>query len=139
VSDGAHIALRCIRRFLEKHGDNIDRIILFLDSVDRSVYEQIVPLYFPRSFSEEAETIAGLPTDIGNLEDGEPVIAERKIRINDTPVQLRDGDGVGAGESMLIDDDFDALAFGAMRDDPDASRQERIRKRSAADEAESTY
>lgn len=43
-----------------------------------------MPLYFPRNWKEEMEAKEYLPQDIGN-ENGEPVIAERKIRIIDKP------------------------------------------------------
>ena len=43
-----------------------------------------MPLYFPRNWKEEVEAKEYLPEDIGN-EDGEPVIAERQIRIIDKP------------------------------------------------------
>jgi len=39
-----------------------------------------MPLYFPRNQQEELYAARRLPLDVGN-EDGEPVIAERKIRI----------------------------------------------------------
>jgi len=43
-----------------------------------------LPLYFPRSPQEELYAAQRLPLDVGN-EDGEPVIAERKIRIAASP------------------------------------------------------
>ena len=43
-----------------------------------------MPLYFPRNLQEELYAAQRLPLDVGN-EDGEPVIAERKIRIAATP------------------------------------------------------
>jgi len=43
-----------------------------------------MPLYFPRSPQEEAFAASRLPVDIGNA-DGEPVIAERQIRIAANP------------------------------------------------------
>ena len=43
-----------------------------------------MPLYFPRSKSEEDFSAYHLPYDVGN-EDGEPVIAERQIRIISKP------------------------------------------------------
>ena len=43
-----------------------------------------MPLYFPRSKSEEDFSAYHLPYDVGN-EDGEPVIAEREIRIIPKP------------------------------------------------------
>lgn len=50
-------------------------------------YQQIMPLYFPRSGAEALWSASKLPTDLGN-EDGEPVIEERKIPILDRPLPL---------------------------------------------------
>ena len=48
-----------------------------------------MPLYFPRSPSEEEFVAYHVPYDIGS-EDGEPIIAERQIRISGKPtVQQR--------------------------------------------------
>lgn len=82
--EGAHIALRTVRRFLEKHGENIDLIVFVVTGIDREAYNSLLPLYFPRSPSEELYAAHRIPADIGN-EDGEPVIAERKIRISANP------------------------------------------------------
>lgn len=51
------------------------------------VYQQTMPLYFPRSTSEELWAISKLPQDLGS-EDGEPVIEERKIPILDRPMPI---------------------------------------------------
>lgn len=50
----------------------------------KEAYNSLLPLYFPRSPSEELYAAHRIPADIGN-EDGEPVIAERKIRISANP------------------------------------------------------
>lgn len=57
----------------------------FFYSASQEVYNSLLPLYFPRSQSEEDFAAYHLPEDIGN-EDGEPVIAERRIRISGDPV-----------------------------------------------------
>ncbi|XP_060077351.1 protein GDAP2 homolog [Ylistrum balloti] len=82
--DGAHIAIRTVRRFLEKFGDEVETIVFHCTEEDMEVYEKIMPLYFPRSSKEEAMASCMLPENVGN-EDGEPIIAERKIRISDKP------------------------------------------------------
>ncbi|XP_005090009.1 protein GDAP2 homolog isoform X2 [Aplysia californica] len=81
---GAHIAIRTVRRFLEKHPEAIDLIVFACTEENLEVYRKILPLYFPRNSSEEDEALDHLPSDIGN-EDGEPVIKERQIRILDKP------------------------------------------------------
>jgi len=49
-----------------------------------------LPLYFPRSPQEELYAAQRLPADVGS-EDGEPVIAERKIRIAANPALSKYG------------------------------------------------
>ena len=56
------------------------------------MYSRVLPLYFPRSAEEEEYAASVLPAEIGD-EFGEPVIAERKIRIADNPILI------GRGES----------------------------------------
>ncbi|RWS29805.1 Protein GDAP2-like protein [Leptotrombidium deliense] len=83
--EGAHMALRCVRRFLENHGDDVEVIIFVVEGSDIGVYEVIMPYYFPRSSHEEEASKYLLPKDIGG-KDGEPVLPERQIRIADNPV-----------------------------------------------------
>ncbi|RWS14566.1 protein GDAP2-like protein [Dinothrombium tinctorium] len=83
--EGAHMALRVVRRFLEKYGANIDLIIFVVEDSDIGIYELLMPLYFPRSANEEEYAKYYLPKDIGG-KDGEPVLPERQIRIADNPV-----------------------------------------------------
>ncbi|GAB1599796.1 protein GDAP2 homolog [Argonauta hians] len=83
--DGAHLAIRTVRRFLEKFGSNFETIVFCTPEADvMEVYQQLLPLYFPRNWKEEMDAKAYLPENIGN-DDGEPVIPERKIRIIDKP------------------------------------------------------
>lgn len=83
--EGAHIALRVVRRFLEKYGDDIDVIVFAVDDVNIGIYELLLPLYYPRSEREEEYALYYLPKDIGG-DNGEPVIPERQIRILEKPV-----------------------------------------------------
>eukprot|EP01130_Rhizamoeba_saxonica_P014052 TRINITY_DN6084_c0_g1_i1.p1 TRINITY_DN6084_c0_g1~~TRINITY_DN6084_c0_g1_i1.p1 ORF type:complete len:488 (-),score=99.54 TRINITY_DN6084_c0_g1_i1:38-1501(-) len=83
--NGAHIAIRTVRRFLEHWGDDVDRIIFAMPSGnDLRIYAKILPLYFPRSEREENIAKEELPRDVGN-EFGETVVEERKIRIQAFP------------------------------------------------------
>ena len=90
TKDAAPIILRTIRRFLEAHGDAIDRVVLCLSDTDRATYHTVLPMYFPRSDGEAAWSATVLPEDIGNAE-GEPVIEERKIRIMSKPRMSGEG------------------------------------------------
>lgn len=80
--------LGTVRRFLEQQqrlpGEvGLQTIVLVVDSCDHSIYEVLMPLYFPRSVGEERAAVLQLP-DIGGP-DGEPLFPERQIRIIDNP------------------------------------------------------
>ena len=81
--DAAHVALRTIRRFLEHYAIDFDLVILCMDdAADLRLYEKWMPVYFPRSASEEAASAAKLANMTLGDSFGEPVIEERKIRIS---------------------------------------------------------
>ena len=82
--EAAHIAIRTVRRFLEKYGENFERIIFVVNPEEEEVYSSFLPLYFPRNLTEEQYMAYQLPQDVGNI-DGEPVIEERQIKIVDLP------------------------------------------------------
>jgi len=130
AEEASHIACRATRRYLEKHGETIDRVVFCVEDVDLSYYKEQLCMYFPRSRAEEAWGRSNLPGDIGN-EDGEPVIEERKIRIMTKPViegqEKEDGD-----ESS--DDDAaarwnEAGGFASMSGDHDQQRQQALKQK----------
>ncbi|XP_076445634.1 protein GDAP2 homolog [Babylonia areolata] len=82
--EGAHIAIRTVRRFLEKFPDTLDSLLFVCNDETYEIYRKLLPLYFPRNIKEEEDSVSKLPKDLGN-EDGEPVIQERQIRIIDKP------------------------------------------------------
>lgn len=84
--DAAHIGLRTLRRFLEKHLDEIERIVFVVDDLEIGMYEQILPLYFPRCENEEIYACYKLPHDVGGP-NGEPLLPERQIRVVDQPIK----------------------------------------------------
>jgi len=138
----AHIASRAVRRFLEKHGKDVDRIVFCVDGDDMKVYHEVLPMYFPRTLSEEAWARINLPGDIGN-EDGEPVIEERKIRIGDQPI-IGSGGGTdteeGGAESDAEEEGEDRWAeagvFAGMEGDHDQARAQQLATQtSESDEA----
>lgn len=83
--EGAHLALRTVRRFLEQHGSNIESVILVMDTNNYNIYQMLSPLYFPRSVHEAEFSRFQLPFEIGDPISGEPVINDRRIRIIDNP------------------------------------------------------
>lgn len=90
ADEGANIAIRTVRRFLEHYGENVELVVFVTDGVEVS-YQQLLPLYFPRSAEEEAFAARALPAAIGD-ELGEPIIPERTIRIAVNPVSKGDGE-----------------------------------------------
>ena len=67
----------------------------------QNVYEETLPLYFPRSPQEEKESLTKLPSDIGN-EMGEPVIPERQIRIMDKPTLKPSGMNMHCYNTLIV-------------------------------------
>ncbi|XP_077223702.1 appr-1-p processing enzyme family protein [Tasmannia lanceolata] len=81
----AHVAIRTVRRFLEKQKDKIDAVVFCTTtSSDTEIYKRLLPLYFPRDKHEEEVAVSKLPADVGD-ENGETIIDERKIRIKPLP------------------------------------------------------
>ena len=58
--------------------------------VSQVVYNKVMPFYFPRTKEEEVYAAKALPAELGN-EFGEPIIAERQIRITTNPIAPDDG------------------------------------------------
>lgn len=132
--DGAHIALRTVRRFLEKFSD-IELVVFVVENADEAIYKKVMPLYFPRNKEEEDFVLNELPDDIGN-ENGEPVIAERQIRIMDKPIGHRDVDdddeveeAEEAGAVQMLDTSaVGKHSFTAMAGDHDQLTRQRLQR-----------
>ncbi|NXV85722.1 GDAP2 protein, partial [Calonectris borealis] len=73
-----------VRRFLEIHGETLEKVVFAVSELEEATYQKLLPLYFPRSLEEEIQSLPYLPADIGNAE-GEPVVPERQIRITEKP------------------------------------------------------
>eukprot|EP01132_Coremiostelium_polycephalum_P000533 gene533-672_t len=84
-NNGAHIALRTIRRFLEKpYSNSLDRVVLCMDNITHlDLYRRLLPLYFPRTKEELLIQQKHLPEEYGD-DQGETVDSERRIRIVDS-------------------------------------------------------
>ncbi|XP_061369676.1 uncharacterized protein LOC133312491 isoform X1 [Gastrolobium bilobum] len=138
----AHVAIRTVRRFLEKQKDNITAVVFCTTSTtDTEIYKRLLPLYFPRDKHEEEVAMSKLPADVGD-ENGETVIDERKIRIKPLPkknvpkppnvpadpVDLPVSDvGLVRRTSSFLDSFLDP-AFMSLIKDPDERRQEQWEK-----------
>ncbi|XP_067320444.1 ganglioside-induced differentiation-associated protein 2 isoform X1 [Anolis sagrei] len=120
LSDATHIALRTVRRFLEVHGETLEKVVFAVSDVEEAVYQKMLPLYFPRSLEEEVQSLAFLPADIGNAQ-GEPVVPERQIRISEKPGVSEDNsdeEGLEADLSFI-----GSHAFALMEGDVDKQRR----------------
>ncbi|WVZ09848.1 hypothetical protein V8G54_014378 [Vigna mungo] len=135
----AHVAIRTVRRFLEKYKDNITAVIFCTTStIDTEIYKRLLPLYFPRDKQEELMALAKLPADVGD-ENGETVIDERKIRIKPlpkkivskpakAPVDLPVSDVGSLRRTTSYLDTFLDPAFMSLIKDPDERRLEQWEK-----------
>ncbi|CAA0833059.1 appr-1-p processing enzyme family protein [Striga hermonthica] len=141
----AHVAIRTVRRFLEKQKDNIDAVVFCTTTTsDTEIYKRLLPLYFPRDKLEEEIAISKLPADVGD-ENGETVIDERKIRIKPLPnlkktipkspqasSDLQVTDIILARKDSSYLDSYLDPAFMSLIKDPDQRRVEQWEKAAQA-------
>ncbi|KAK6921946.1 CRAL-TRIO lipid binding domain [Dillenia turbinata] len=141
----AHVAIRTVRRFLEKQKDKIKAVVFCTTtSSDTEIYKRLLPLYFPRDKHEDEVASLKLPADVGD-ENGETIIDERKIRIkplpnvkqtipkpSQEPVDLPVSDvGLARRNSSYLDSYLDP-AFMSLIKDPDQRRKEQWEKTAKA-------
>lgn len=138
---GAHVAIRTVRRFLEKQKDKVKGVVFCIStSLDTEIYKRLLPLYFPRDKHEEEVAILKLPADVGD-ENGGSVVYERKIRIKPLP-NTRKADsrplqgsmdlpvsdiGLARRDSSYLESYLDP-AFMSLIKDPDQRRMEQWEK-----------
>ncbi|XP_048615926.1 protein GDAP2 homolog [Brassica napus] len=139
----AHVAIRTVRRFLEKQKDQISAVVFCTTTTsDTEIYKRLLPLYFPRDEHEEEVAISKLPADVGD-ENGETVIDERKIRIQALPNKppLRSFPALverSATDHALVRRNSNHLdsyldpAFMSLIKDPDERRKEQWEKTAQA-------
>ncbi|XP_074665528.1 ganglioside-induced differentiation-associated protein 2 isoform X3 [Strix aluco] len=109
-----------VRRFLEIHGETLEKVVFAVSELEEATYQKLLPLYFPRSLEEEIQSLPYLPADIGNAE-GEPVVPERQIRITEkpgVPDDASDEEGLEADLSFI-----GSHAFARMEGDVDKQRR----------------
>ena len=135
----AHVAIRTVRRFLEKHKQNVAAVVFCTTStIDTEIYKRLLPLYFPRDKHEEEVALLKLPADVGD-ENGETTIDERKIRIKPLPkkkgpkppkepVDLPVSDVGSVRRTSSYLDSFLDPAFMSLIKDPDERRLEQWEK-----------
>ncbi|KAL7110143.1 hypothetical protein ACP275_05G006300 [Erythranthe tilingii] len=141
----AHVAIRTVRRFLEKQKDKIHAVVFCTTTTtDTEIYKRLLPLYFPRDKLEEEVAISKLPADVGD-ENGETVIDERKIRIKPLPnlkkniprapqtsTDLSVSDLASARRNSSYLDSYLDPAFMSLIKDPDERRREQWEKTAQA-------
>nr|DAD31380.1 TPA_asm: hypothetical protein HUJ06_010231 [Nelumbo nucifera] len=142
----AHVAIRTVRRFLEKHKDKITAVVFCTTTAsDTEIYKRLLPLYFPRDKHEEEVALSKLPADVGD-ENGETIIDERKIRIKPlpaittsvpkppiTPEALPVSDvGLTMRRNSSYLDSYLDPAFMSLIKDPDQRRREQWEKAARA-------
>nr|CAD7596630.1 unnamed protein product [Timema genevievae] len=115
--EGAHIALRTVRRFLDQFGSSLDTVVFVVDNTDIGIYEVLLPLYFPRSTEEEEVASWQLPANVGGA-NGEPVQPDRQIRIIDNPQHSLDDESVNLSTQLSVGEH----AFTQMQGDLDQQR-----------------
>ena len=59
--EGAHIALRTVRRYMERNMDTFERVVFVVEPIDEATYKRLMPLYFPRDKKEENYSAQYLP------------------------------------------------------------------------------
>ncbi|KAM4699282.1 ganglioside-induced differentiation-associated protein 2 [Discoglossus pictus] len=121
LEDATHIALRTVRRFLETHGADLEKVVFAVTEQEEGTYRRLLPIYFPRSLEEERLSLPHIPPDIGNAE-GEPIVPERQIRIIEKPgVQEDDSEEEeGLGQDLSL---IGSHAFARMEGDVDKQRR----------------
>ncbi|XP_006649411.1 protein GDAP2 homolog [Oryza brachyantha] len=138
----AHVAIRTVRRFLEKQKGKISAVVFCTTtSSDTEIYKRLLPLYFPRDKKEEEIASVKLPADVGD-ENGETIIDERKIRIKPLPagaaiskcaapapvdIPLSDSGLARRGNSFKLDSYLDPTFMSIIKD-PDLQRKEQWEK-----------
>ncbi|GMJ04645.1 hypothetical protein like AT1G69340 [Hibiscus trionum] len=139
----AHVAIRTVRRLLEKQKDKITAVVFCTStSSDTEIYKRLLPLYFPRDKHEEVVAISKLPADVGD-ENGETIIHERQIRIKPLPQKTIPKPAQASAELPVSDvglvqrnssylDTYLDPAFMSLMKDPDQRRQEQWEKTAQA-------
>ena len=102
---GAHVALRTIRKQLERHAEAFDVIVLLMPTDEHlEAYGRCMPLYFPRTDAEllrSADALASI--ELGDAE-GEVCATERRIRVaRDPTTPTREGVWLSCSDDVHTD------------------------------------
>ncbi|CAJ1363978.1 unnamed protein product [Effrenium voratum] len=117
LEEQAHVALRSVRRCLEKLRRVEAVILVAANAQELELYEALMPLYFPRS-AQEAQGASLLP-DSCWTEWGEVAMEERRIRVSNHVISHSDE------ETDLLFEDEDK-SFLHAREDADQAAMRRL-------------
>lgn len=128
LEDQAHVALRTVRRCLEKLRRAVDAIVFNASSTqEEELYDSLMPLYFPRT-ADEAELNADTLPESCWSEWGEVAVEERRIRVSACLVSREQDEDDDRGDTVPLfspTDDADR-AFLDARDDADSAAIRRL-------------
>jgi hypothetical protein len=83
-TDAARVAMRTVRRSLQRHGSKIRRIVFCLSAgVEEAAYSEAASLYFPRNLNEEATSRAQTAEE--QLDEFGDVVCGRGVSIGRQP------------------------------------------------------
>ncbi|OQR95877.1 hypothetical protein THRCLA_07497 [Thraustotheca clavata] len=130
--DATHVALRAVRRMLDHYSQHFECIIFCIDDdQDMLLYMRLLPFYFPRSEEELiASRLAFKSNPEWKLGDafGEPVIEERKIRINSSIWSDNQTFEESSDIHTLMANSYVTKEFCTMTTNPDEDRAEMLKK-----------
>ncbi|KAI6656501.1 Protein GDAP2-like [Oopsacas minuta] len=84
---GTHIALRTVRRYLERYPNSFQKIVFNIRPEDEVIYNTLMKAYFPRTQTELQLACYKVQKNIGN-EKGEIIYEGREIRVMGDPLEL---------------------------------------------------
>lgn len=91
--------------------------MLAIEDIDGGIYESMLPLYFPRNQAEQKFACYKLPINIGGT-NGEPILPERAIRIQDKPLHF-DQDSIDLKSGLEASVAIGRSTFAMMQADVD--------------------
>lgn len=121
-----HVALRTLRRCLEKLRHAVDAVVLVAaQPAEVELYASLLPLYFPRCPAEAEAAADSLPVCCWHPW-GEVSVEERRIRVSGVVRSLGNEDDDDRGAPMFSPDDEADKAFLDCREDADDKARQRL-------------
>eukprot|EP00929_Paragymnodinium_shiwhaense_P106479 TRINITY_DN71925_c0_g1_i1.p1 TRINITY_DN71925_c0_g1~~TRINITY_DN71925_c0_g1_i1.p1 ORF type:complete len:567 (+),score=143.34 TRINITY_DN71925_c0_g1_i1:167-1867(+) len=139
TEEQAHVALRSVRRCLEKLRASVDALVFVAKTPDEmDLFASLMPLYFPRTGLEAEAAARDLPDSCWN-EWGEVTVEERKIRVASSSFAAPCEDTDHFAEPIF--ESRDDKGFLDARGDSDSAALRRLEgtMREAGDEGEARH